>query len=149
MTRTDVMASSRPQRRVASTGERSLRKWRRLLAASVALMLAAALVSPGLALAETTTSKEGLSGYGKEEPKKETKKEEPKKEEAKKETVPSKETTTPTKETAPEPKASEPAKTTSTLPFTGLDLRLVVAVGILMIGAGFSIVVVQRRQRRR
>ena len=148
MTRTDVMASSRPHGLAALTGKRSLRSWRSALAIPVALMLAAALVSPSLALAETTTSKEGLSGYGKEEPKKEAPKEEPKSG-----TSPSKETTTPSKEAAPEskpstPSPSEPAKSSS-LPFTGLDLRLVVAVGILMLGAGFSIVAVQRRQRRR
>jgi uncharacterized surface anchored protein len=159
MTRTDVMASSRPQGLEASTGRRSLRSWRSLLAIPVALLLAAALVSPGVAFAA-----EGLSGYGettkKEEPKKteEPKKaEEPKKtEEPKSGTSPSKETTTPTKESAPEskstaPSTSEPAKASSnsTLPFTGLDLRLVIVVGILMMGAGFSIVAVQRRQRKR
>jgi hypothetical protein len=114
-------------------------------------MLAAALVSPTLALG-AEPSKEGLTGYGKEPKKEEPKKEEPKKEEPKSGTSPSKETTTPAKETAPESKStapsSEPAKS-STLPFTGLDLRLVVAVGILLVGAGFSIMVVQRRQRRR
>jgi hypothetical protein len=120
-------------------------------------MLAAALVSPTLALGAETTSKEGLTGYGKEPKKEEPKKEEPKKEEPKKEepksgTSPSKETTPPTKETAPESKSAAPSSEStksSTLPFTGLDLRLVVAVGILMVGAGFSIMVVQRRQRRR
>jgi 2-oxoglutarate dehydrogenase E2 component (dihydrolipoamide succinyltransferase) len=126
------------------------------------LLLAAALVSPGVAFAASEPSKEGLSGYGKEEPKKEEPKKEAPKEEPKKEapkeepksgTSPSKEATTPTKESAPEsksaaPSTSEPAKS-STLPFTGLDLRVVIAVGILMMGAGFSILVVQRRQRKR
>jgi uncharacterized surface anchored protein len=74
-------------------------------------------------------------------------------------TSPSTEKSTPEK-TTPAGK-EEPAKTTSTttpststgaekattLPFTGLDLRWTVAFGLLLVGAGFSIVVVQRRQR--
>jgi hypothetical protein len=54
-------------------------------------------------------------------------------------------------------KATEPAKTSSaptttekagTLPFTGFDLRWDIGIGLLLMGAGFSIVAVQRRQRR-
>jgi hypothetical protein len=37
----------------------------------------------------------------------------------------------------------------STLPFTGFDLRWSVAIGLVLMCAGFSIVAVQRRQRRR
>ncbi|MCW2969717.1 MAG: hypothetical protein JWO23_844, partial [Solirubrobacterales bacterium] len=36
----------------------------------------------------------------------------------------------------------------STLPFTGLDLRWTIAVGLLLMGAGFAIVGLQRRHRR-
>jgi uncharacterized surface anchored protein len=48
-------------------------------------------------------------------------------------------------ETAPESKSAEKA---TSLPFTGLDLRWVIVVGVLLMGAGLSIVLVQRRQRR-
>jgi hypothetical protein len=72
-------------------------------------------------------------------------------------TSPTKETSTPTTSTSKE----EPAKASSTtptgtsssakastLPFTGFDLRWSVAIGVLLIGAGFSIVVIQRRAHR-
>jgi hypothetical protein len=38
--------------------------------------------------------------------------------------------------------------TKSTLPFTGFDLRWTIGAGLLLLGMGFSIVTVQRRQRR-
>ena len=143
MTRTDVMASSRPQAQGASRmSGGSSRAWRRLIVLPVILLLAVALMAPASAGAETTTNKEGLSGYEK-------------KPEEKSGTSPSKETSTPEKKesspptstssTAPE---SEAAKS-STLPFTGFDLRWTIGMGLLLVGAGFSIITVQRRQRRR
>jgi len=51
----------------------------------------------------------------------------------------------PAKEPAPTPTTSEKA---TTLPFTGFDLRWDLGLGVLLIVAGVSIVVVQRRQRR-
>jgi len=50
------------------------------------------------------------------------------------------------------PTASTPTSTTgtsshSTLPFTGLDLRWVLGIGLVLIGAGVSIRMTQRRQR--
>jgi len=71
-------------------------------------------------------------------------------------TSPSKETSTPTTTTAPTTTNNAPTTTTtpaksataSTLPFTGLDLRWTVGIGLLLMGMGFSIVTVQRRQRR-
>jgi hypothetical protein len=70
-------------------------------------------------------------------------------------TAPSKESSSPktspspTSETSPSTTATTPeAEKTSTLPFTGFDLRWSVGIGLLLMGAGFSIVVVQRRQRR-
>jgi hypothetical protein len=105
----------------------------------VVLLMAMALLSPGTAVAasESNTS----SGYNQEPNKPSTG------------TSPSKETTTPEKQTTP---SSETAPTTTTapttasktLPFTGFDLRWSFAVGLLLMGAGFSIVVIQRRQRR-
>src|SRR5947199_289705 len=61
----------------------------------------------------------------------------------------------PTSETSPS-SSSKPAAATSpstsakasTLPFTGLDLRWTIAIGLLLIAAGGSIVLMQRRQRR-
>ena len=132
MTRTDVMASSRPRTEGAVSMTSGISGvTRRLLALSALLLLALTLALPGTALA----AEEPTSSY-KQTP-----------------TTP-KTGTAPSKEEAP---ASEPAptKTTtpteakaSTLPFTGFDLRWSLAVGVLLMGAGFSIVAVQRRQRR-
>jgi hypothetical protein len=67
----------------------------------------------------------------------------------------SKTPTTPSSSTAPSTASSAPATSTqpakasaSTLPFTGFDLTWSVGVGLLLIGAGGSIMVMQRRQRR-
>jgi hypothetical protein len=58
-------------------------------------------------------------------------------------------TTTPAKTVAPATTTTQPAKASaSTLPFTGLDLRWTVGAGLVLIGAGGSIMVMQRRQRR-
>ena len=138
MTRTDVMASSRPQTAGAASKRRgpSLRV---LAIFPVVLLMAMALLAPGAAFAATETNTS--SGYNQEpnkpstgtSPSKETS--EPSKEEPASETTPTT-TTTPTSETA------------KTLPFTGFDLRWSFGIGLLLMGAGFSIVVVQRRQRR-
>jgi hypothetical protein len=45
-----------------------------------------------------------------------------------------------------EPTATTATKAT-TLPFTGLDLRWVILAGVLLVGMGMSIVVVQRGRR--
>jgi hypothetical protein len=145
MTRTDVMAASRPQAQgAARVIGGSCSGWRRLIVLPVMLLLAVALVAPMSAVAATTTTnKEGLSGYEK-------------KPEEKSGTSPSKETSTPEKkETAPTTTSTTPSASTSpstekasTLPFTGFDLRWTVGMGLLLVGAGFSIVTVQRRHRR-
>lgn len=131
MTRTDAHADSmrRPPRRGLL---------RSLLAISAALALVAALATPALA-AEPT------SGYTNTTT-------------AKKEVLPTKTTTTPKQEVAPTKTTTTPAKAvepvtttsakTSTLPFTGLNLTWVVALGLAMVCAGGSIVMVQRRQHR-
>jgi hypothetical protein len=140
MTRTDVMASSRPQTAgAASKRNGSTRIQRGLLILPVLLLMAFALVIPSSAVAA-----EGTSGYNQ---------------------TPTTPTTTPTTGTSPSKETEkstpaskeEPSKTTtapsaekaSTLPFTGLDLRWTVGIGLLLMGAGFSIVVVQRREGRR
>jgi hypothetical protein len=106
------------------------------------LLMAMALLSPATSLAATETNTS--SGYNQEPNKPSTG------------TSPSKETTTPEKETTPSKEttpAKEPAPTTTTpaaktLPFTGFDLRWSFGIGLLLMGAGFSIVAVQRRQRQ-
>jgi len=141
MTRTDVMASSRPRTTAdaASMGRGSRRAWRVLAALPLVLALALALVVPGAAFAAEPTSK-----YNQEPTKPSTG------------TSPSKETkstpttTTPAAEVAPTKTATTPTTTekATTLPFTGFDLRWDVGIGLLLMLAGVSIVIVQRRQRR-
>jgi len=110
---------------------------RRLTLLPIILLLSMALLVPGSALAasESNTS----SGYNQEPNKPSTG------------TSPSKETekpaTTPSSEATPTTTSPETAST-KTLPFTGFDLRWSFGLGLLLMGAGFSIVVVQRRQRR-
>jgi len=110
------------------------------LALPVALLLTVALVVPTTAFAATTSTP--TSGYNQTPPTPTSG------------TSPSKEKSTPKKETAPAKATTTPTTTTtttakaSTLPFTGFDLRWTVGLGLLLMGAGFSIVTVQRRQRR-
>ncbi len=150
MTRTDIVASSRPQ----AEGAGSIRMGptgasRRFSGLIVAALLAAALVAPTTALAAST----GETGYSQTPttPKTTTTSAAPTPKSGTspaKEVSPSKaESPSTAATTATTPTKTEAAKA-QTLPFTGLDLRWIVAVGILMMGAGFSIVTVQRRQRR-
>lgn len=171
MTRTDVVASSRPRKATAAPKRKgSSSALRKLVVLPVALALTMALV-PATALA----AEEGLSGYNKTTtttttttppttptttptttpaattpaattpaattPTPTTG------------TSPSKEESTPTKTTAPETSSTEPsseptAKKASTLPFTGFDLRWTIGAGVLLLAMGLSIVLAQRRQRR-
>jgi uncharacterized membrane protein len=67
-------------------------------------------------------------------------------------TGPSKETATPTTSTSPANTATPKTSTTahsanSTLPFTGLDLRWIIGAGVLLLAAGLSLRIGQRRQR--
>jgi uncharacterized membrane protein len=67
-------------------------------------------------------------------------------------TGPSKETATPTTSTSPANTATPNTSTTahsanSTLPFTGLDLRWIIGAGVLLLAAGLSLRIGQRRQR--
>ena len=146
MTRTNNVALDGPH----AVGAAPLRKGssraaRRLLVLPLVL-LAMAFVFPAGALAAST----GEAGYGTTAP-------------APKTTTTPKTTpttqTSPTSGTSPSKEASTPssgvsaAKTTSTsstktLPFTGFDLRWTVGIGLLLVAMGFSIVTVQRRQRR-
>jgi hypothetical protein len=140
MTRTNVMASSRPQTAGTAATGGSSRARRRLVILPVVLALGLAPVAPALAV-EPATGTYGNSNAKKPEPKSGT--------------SPSKSTKTPTTTKAVEPAttsttpttATEPAKA-STLPFTGFDLRWTVGGGLLLIAAGGSIMVMQRRGRR-
>ena len=152
MTPTDCMVSSRPQTAVAATSgqvlesrrgaARARRSARRgLLAAPVALAL---MIPAAPALAQEP----GTSGYKQTVPVQTTP-------EPKSGTAPAKETTTPktTPKTTVEPTSTTPASTAtapseSKLPFTGLDLRWVLGAGLLLLAAGLSLRVVQRRSAR-
>jgi hypothetical protein len=141
MTRTDVMASSRPLTAGAAPNRSGSPRVRRGLALAllpVLIALSLALVAPGAAIA---AGGESTSGYN-QKPKEPTTGTSPSKEEK---SAPAKEEE-PAKTSATEPTSE--AKKATTLPFTGFDLRWSLAIGIVLIGAGFSIVVVQRRARR-
>jgi hypothetical protein len=135
------MASSRPLTAGAAPKRTRSSVLRGLAVLPIVLLMAMALLSPATSIAaESNTS----SGYNQEPNKPSTG------------TSPSKETTTPSKETTPsnETTPSTTSSTTTTtptskaLPFTGFDLRWSFGIGLLLIGAGFSIVMIQRRQRR-
>jgi hypothetical protein len=119
----------------------------------IVLLLAAALLVPQTAIAAEPTS-----GYSQTTPTPKTTPTTPKTTPTTGTSPSKEEKTTPektssTKEVAPT--GTEPTGTTSsskekasTLPFTGLDLRWSLGGGLLLIGAGFSLVLVERRQRR-
>jgi hypothetical protein len=142
MTRTDVMASSRPQAAdAASITNRSSGRARRLTVLLVALVALALALAPAAALAAGTTT-----GYNQEPPKPTTTSTTPSSGVA-----PSKESekpaaTTPTSETAPT--TTTAPSTEKALPFTGFDLRWEIGLGLLLITGGLSIFLMQRRQRR-
>jgi cytoskeletal protein RodZ len=146
MTRTDVMASSRPRTPGAARKTR-----RKLVSLPILLLTALALVVPGSALAA-----EGTSGYNQEPPKPTTTTETTPTPQTTTTTPstgtsPSKEegpaATTPTKETTPTSSSSPAKEEAKTLPFTGFDLRWSFAIGLALMIAGFSIVGMQRRRR--
>jgi hypothetical protein len=161
MTRTDVMASSRPGTQGEGRRTRRLRRARSLLALPVVLLTAAALLAPGTAAAETNTNTSGYNqtpttpttstGYSQTPTTPTTPTTSTPSTTPSTGTSPSKEeaptSTTPSKETEPT-KSSSPAKEASakTLPFTGFDLRWSFGIGLLLMAAGFSIVLLQRRR---
>ena len=149
MTRTDVMASSRPRTPGAALKRKGTRARRKLVALPILLLTALALVAPGTAFG----AEEGTSGYNQEPNKPGTTTTTPTTPTTPNgNTSPSKEAgepaTTPGKETEPTESSTSPAKEESkTLPFTGFDLRWSFGIGLLLMAAGFSIVGVQRRRR--
>jgi len=143
MTRTGVMASSRPPKAGAASTRRGRPGFSPRLVLAVAALVMSLTLLPGVAAA----AEPGTSTYG----------EKPPTTTPKTGTLPSKETTTPTttpeKEPAPAKEAvptttSTTPVTTKQLPFTGFDLRWDIAFGVLLMGAGVGILTLQRRQRR-
>ncbi|HEV3034557.1 MAG TPA: hypothetical protein VGX72_07185 [Solirubrobacteraceae bacterium] len=151
MTRTDVMASSRPQKADAASIRRGSSGALRGLVIVPLVLLVLALV-PGVAAAAEptsgyTTTTPTTTGYSQTTPTTTTTAT------PATGTLPSKEAekptpTTPTAETAPAKTSSTPTPKASTLPFTGFDLRWDLGLGLLLMLAGVSIVAVQRRQHR-
>jgi hypothetical protein len=152
MTRTDVMASSRPRKADAASIRRGSSGALRGFVIVPLVLLALALV-PGVAVAAEpttgyTTTTPTTTGYSQTTPTTTTKTTTPSTG-----TLPSKEaekptSTTPVAESAPAKTSTTPTPKASTLPFTGFDLRWDLGLGLLLMLAGFSIVTVQRRQRR-
>jgi len=143
MTRTNVMASSRPQAVAGMTKSGSSRARRGLVILPVVLALGLGPVAPVLAATGATPT----TTYNKPEPNK------PTPHEPGSGTSPSKSTKTPTTTASPATTSSTPTTATepakaSTLPFTGFNLTWTVGGGLLLVCAGGSIMVMQRRQRR-
>jgi uncharacterized surface anchored protein len=157
MTRTDVMASSRPHTTRMSSDRPGI--FRRLAVVPAVLLVAMALVGPS-----TASAAEGTSGYS-QEPNKPgtsttpttptttpTTPTTPTTTTPATETSPSKESTTPTAtETSPTSGSTTPSPTaktakSGTLPFTGFDLRWSLGMGLLLLVAGVSLLTMQRRR---
>lgn len=153
MSRTDDVASSRPRKAGATPPKGGSRACRRHSVGPIALLLTAALLLPASASAEST------SGYSQTVPTPKTtttpsttpttgtsptkeEKTNPEKTTSTKEAAP-----TSTTSTAPTSTTSASKEQASTLPFTGFDLRWSVGIGVLLIAAGFSLALVERRRR--
>jgi cytoskeletal protein RodZ len=160
MTRTDVVASSRPQKADEATMRKGSPRARKLVVLSVAFALMMALVSPAAVFAaeETSpyTSKPPTTTTTSTPPPTTTSAPATSTPTPTSGTSPEKQSSAPEKSAAPETKKEEPTSTPSptttqkatSLPFTGFDLRWTVAAGIVLLAAGLSIVTMQRRQRR-
>lgn len=144
--RNDLTACDGPITATATPIGRGGSRRRRMTRGLLALPLALALIVPGA----TAMAAEPTSGYSQTTPA-------PKTETApspKQETAPTQTSSTaketPSSANEPTKTSSEPTATTTkakTLPFTGLDLRWLTLGGILLVGMGMSIVVVQRRRQ--
>jgi hypothetical protein len=140
--RIDFMAPGPSTAKAATDSGRSQRR-RTMRRGLLALPLALVLIVGG---ASTAIAAEPTSGYSQTSPAPKTTPT------PKGEAAPTKTSSTASKEptsTSSTPSSStEPTATTaakaSTLPFTGLDLRWVILAGVLLVGMGMSIVLVQR-----
>jgi cytoskeletal protein RodZ len=156
MTRTNVVASSRPRKAGATSLSRgSSRACRRLSVMPIALLLAAALLVPQTAIAAESTS-----GYSQTVPTPKTTPTTPattpttgtspsKEEKTSVEKATPSQETAPTSTTATSTTATSTTKEKATLPFTGFDLRWALGGGLLLIATGASLVLAERRQRRK
>lgn len=147
MTRTESVVSSRPQVGPSASGNHAssgfsgagLRRTTRRIALIVPMALA--LMAP----AAPTLAAEPTSGYKEGSPAPKTA--------PKSGTAPSESSSKPSSgASAPSSSSAAPTTTsaspsTSTLPFTGLDLRWIVGGGLVLLAAGLSIGLTQRRQR--
>lgn len=139
--RNDFTACDGPSTaKAAATESGRSRRRRTMRRGLLALPLALVLMVGGTTMA---LAADPTSGYGGNTPA--TKTPPPKGEAAPTTTssTPSQESTTATPTSRTEPTATTAAKAT-TLPFTGLDLRWMILAGVLLVGMGMSIVLVQR-----
>jgi hypothetical protein len=137
--RNDLTACDGLQLANAAPIRRGGSRRRRMVRGLLALPLALALIAPGA----TALAAEATTGYSQTTPAPKTTPA------AKQETAPTQTSSTPSKETQPAKTSSEPTATTAkakTLPFTGLDLRWITLGGLLLVGMGMSIMVMQRRR---
>lgn len=140
--RIDFMAPGPSTAKAATASGRAQRR-RTMRRGLLALPLALLLIVGG---ASTAIAAEPTSGYSQTSPAPKTTPT------PKGEAAPTKTSSTASKEptsTSSTPSSStEPTATTakkaSTLPFTGLDLRWIIIAGVLLVGMGMSIVLVQR-----
>lgn len=139
--RNELTACDRPSTaKAAATDSGRSRRRRTMRRGLLALPLALVLMVGG---ATTALAAAPTSGYSQTAPAPKTTPT------PKGEAAPTTTSSTPSKETTATPTSStEPTATTATkattLPFTGLDLRWVILAGVLLVGMGMSIVLVQR-----
>jgi cytoskeletal protein RodZ len=176
MSRIDVVAASRPRKQGVARARTGLRRfWQTLVVVPVVLLLAALLVPVSALAAEPTSGYSQTAPTPKTTPTSTTPTSTTPTSTTPPSTTPTATTPTsttpptPTSGTSPSKEATTPEKTTpakeaapttttspsmptskaAALPFTGLDLRWSIAIGVLLIGLGCSILGVQRRQRGR
>jgi hypothetical protein len=143
--RNDLMACDGPQLANAAPIGRGGSRRRRMVRGLLALPLALALIAPGA----TALAAEATTGYNQTTPAPKTETTPAPKQETAPTQTSSTAKETPASKTEPTKTSSEPTATAKTkaLPFTGLDLRWVTLGGLLLVGMGMSIVVVQRRRQ--
>lgn len=145
--RNDLTACDVPLTATAASIGRGGSRRRRMVRGLLALPLALALIAPGA----TALAAEPTTSYGQKTPPPTTQTTPAPKQETAPTQTSSTAKETPSSANEPTKTSSEPTATTAakakTLPFTGLDLRWLTLGGLLLVGMGMSIVVVQRRRQ--